>query len=199
MSPGATFERVYLALKASLTSGELRSGDPLEPKALGEDLAASITPIRDALHRLVGERLVEAPRNDGFRVPILTEASLRYLYQWNLELLLLALRGSRAAAPAANKADLPDIAEIALAIAHRHPNPELLSAVAQLNGQLAPARARERAFLSDTELEIVQLRSSSAADDPRSQRAELVAYHRRRVRIVPQLIEALAAPEPPPR
>jgi DNA-binding GntR family transcriptional regulator len=196
MSPGATFERVYLALKASLSSGELRPGDPLEPKTLGEDLAASITPVRDALHRLAGERLVEAPRNDGFRVPVLTEASLRHLYQWNLELLLLAVRGSRAPVAHATEAGLPGFAELALAIAQRHPNPELHSAVAQLNGRLAPTRARERPFLSDTGLEIVQLRTSLATDDPRNLRAELVAYHRRRLRIVPQLIEALAAPEP---
>ena len=67
MSPGPIFERVYLALKAQVTSGAFAPGDRLEPAALGEALNASITPVRDALHRLVGERIVEAPRNEGNR------------------------------------------------------------------------------------------------------------------------------------
>lgn len=49
-----------------------------------------MTPARDALHRLTGERLVEAPRHEGFRVPMLTETMLRHLCGWHLDLLLLA-------------------------------------------------------------------------------------------------------------
>ena len=67
------------------------AGRHLEPVAIGHDLSASITPVRDALHRLVGERLVEAPRNDGFRVPIITELALRQLYGWQTALLRLAV------------------------------------------------------------------------------------------------------------
>ena len=92
MSPGPTFDRVYLALKEQVAAGSFAPGDHLEPAVIGEDLNASITPVRDALHRLVGERIVEAPRNDGFRVPAPTEAELRDLYGWNRDLLDLALR-----------------------------------------------------------------------------------------------------------
>ncbi len=192
MSPGATFERVYLALKAALASGEMRAGDPLEPKALGDDLASSITPVRDALHRLVGERIVEAPRSDGFRVPILTETSLRHLYDWKLELLLLALRSPGAPALPVTAADVPDIAAAALAIARRHPNPELCSAVAQLNARLAPVRAREASVLGHIEGELMELVSLLRAEELRDLRRALISYHRRRLRMVPQLIEALA-------
>ena len=196
MSPGATFERVYIALRAALTSGELRPGDPLEPMVLGSDLAASITPVRDALHRLVGERLVEAPRNDGFRVPMLTEACLRHLYGWNLELLLLALRGARRLSAPAADTELPDIAALALAVARQHPNPELAASVAQLNARVAAARAREQALLPDIETELAQIRSSFEHADRAGLRRGLLAYHRRRVRVVPQLVEALAGREP---
>ena len=66
-------------------------GDRLEPALLSEELNASVTPVRDALHRLTGERLVEAPRHEGFRTPMMTETPLRQLYSWHLDLLLLAL------------------------------------------------------------------------------------------------------------
>ena len=91
MTAPGTFDRVYAALKQRLRSGDYRPGDRLEPAALSEELNASVTPIRDALHRLTGERLVEAPRHEGFRVPMLTETMLRHLYAWHQDLLLLAI------------------------------------------------------------------------------------------------------------
>src|ERR1700746_388476 len=94
ISPG-TFERVYAAIKARLRSGVYRPGERLEPAALADELNASVTPIRDALHRLTGERLVEAPRHEGFRVPMLTETTLRHLYAWHQDLLLLAILNRR--------------------------------------------------------------------------------------------------------
>ena len=75
MSPGPTFERVYHALKEQLGSARFAAGEHLEPATLSHELNASITPVRDALHRLVGEGLVEAPRGDGFRVPAPAKAA----------------------------------------------------------------------------------------------------------------------------
>jgi len=196
MSPGATFERVYLALKASIFSGELRPGEQLDPRALGEDLASSITPVRDALHRLVGERLVEAPRNDGFRVPLLSEASLRHLYGWNQELLALALRGPPAPSARSAPSEPAGMAELALAIAQRHPNPEIAFAVAQLNGRMAAVRAQEPALVSGIDAEMRQIRDSFEAGDAAALRRALATSHRRRLRIVPQLVEVLAGTQP---
>lgn len=92
MSPGATFERVYNELKRMLAEGELPPGSPIEPALIGRQLASSITPVRDALHRLTGERLVEAPSHNGFRVPLPSEAALRDLYNWNGLVLGLAAK-----------------------------------------------------------------------------------------------------------
>src|SRR5690349_3688178 len=94
-SPG-TFERVYAAIKQRLREGVYRPGERLEPALLAEELNASVTPVRDALHRLTGERLVETPRHEGFRVPMMTEPLLRFLYGWHLALLLLAVMKHRA-------------------------------------------------------------------------------------------------------
>src|SRR3954470_19965120 len=98
MTPPGTFERVYAAIRQRLREGVYRPGDRLEPALLSDELNASVTPVRDALHRLTGERLVDAPRHEGFRVPMMTETQLRQLYAWHLELLLLAVMKHRATA-----------------------------------------------------------------------------------------------------
>ena len=80
MTPPGTFERVYLAIRQWLRDGLYPPGHRLEPAMLSDQLNASVTPVRDALHRLTGERLVEAPRHEGFRIPMMTETLLRHLY-----------------------------------------------------------------------------------------------------------------------
>src|SRR5579872_5196064 len=97
MTPPGTFERVYAAIRQRLRDGVYKPGERLEPAALADELSASITPVRDALHRLTGERLVEAPRHEGFRVPMMTETMLRQLYSWHRDLLLLAVVNHRTA------------------------------------------------------------------------------------------------------
>src|SRR5690242_2313518 len=108
MAPPGTFDRVYAALKQRLRKGVYRPGTRLEPAALSDELNASVTPVRDALHRLTGERLVEAPRHEGFRAPMMTETLLRQLYAWHLDLLLLAVMKHRALAPAEESASDDD-------------------------------------------------------------------------------------------
>ena len=93
MSPGATMERVYLDLKARILSGEFSPGTRLDPAQLSHSLAASATPVRDALNRLSGERLVESWHQEGFRQPQLAEADIADLYDWAGALLALALKG----------------------------------------------------------------------------------------------------------
>lgn len=83
MSPGATMERVYFDLKGRILAGDFAPGERLDPARLADDLAASATPVRDALHRLSGERLVDSWHQEGFRLPLLAEVDLHDLYCWS--------------------------------------------------------------------------------------------------------------------
>jgi hypothetical protein len=201
MSPGATFERVYLALKASLVAGELRAGDPLEPKALGDDLSSSITPVRDALHRLVGERLVEAPRNDGFRVPVRSEAMVRDLYGWRGRLLLSALAHaaplagqapSRDEASSAAKREGRSAAPLFLAIAELSGSGELRLAVGSANDRLQALQQAEASLIRTMSEELALLEESFAAGDFPHLRRLVADYHRRRERLVPEILSRTA-------
>jgi DNA-binding GntR family transcriptional regulator len=198
VNPGPTFDRVYLALKAQLTSGRFPPGEHLEPASLGDELNASITPVRDALHRLVGERIVEAPRNDGFRVPAPTEAELRDLYRWNRELLDLAvrrrasgrgnLRHDVSVAETCLRAPNLVVAELFRHIAALSGNPEHELAVASLNDRLGAVRISEERLFEDWAGELEGLREAYARDDMTGLRRGIGAYHRRRQRCVPELL-----------
>lgn len=94
MSPGATMERVYHTIKRRIMHGDFAPGERLESILLARELGASATPVRDALHRLAGERLLGSWHQEGFRQPILTEADLHDLYAWSASLLRLALDGA---------------------------------------------------------------------------------------------------------
>ena len=191
MSPGPTFDRVYLWLKEQLIAGALPPGSALEPSHLSDALATSITPIRDALHRLAGERLVDASWGEGFRVPAPTEAELRGLYAWHYMLLDLALRASNPIRPIVGSADeLKLIADIALRIARRG-GAEQIASVASVGDRLGAPRAAEIKLFADTDQEIDLLRALILNDDVRGLKKTLGAYHRRRMRAVPDIVLAM--------
>lgn len=194
MTPPGTFDRVYAAIRQRLQHGLYRPGDRLEPALLSSELNASVTPVRDALHRLTGERLVEAPRHEGFRVPMMTETLLRHLYAWHLDLVLLAALKHRSAAGGGidiDGADRPqhqDHQALFLALARATGNPEHASALEALSGRLEPVQRLEEYFLDETEAETIAIVRALRTQDRRALRTNLLRYHRRRLRIVPDLL-----------
>jgi DNA-binding GntR family transcriptional regulator len=200
MTPPGTFERVYAAIRQRLRQGAYRPGARLEPAMLSDELNASVTPVRDALHRLTGERLVEAPRHEGFRAPMMTETLLRHLYAWHLDLLLLALmkhrttavaeqtlsNNGRSQSPAHERANA-----MFLALARSAGNPEHAAAVETVTERLEPVQRLEAIFLDETEAETAEIIRSLRSNDRTALRRALVRYHRRRQRIVPELVLSL--------
>ena len=91
MNAGSTMERVYLDLKAQIIAGTYPPGSRLDPFHLAKPLAASATPVREALHRLAGERIIDSWHQEGFRQPIFAEADLCDLYAWGAALIDLLL------------------------------------------------------------------------------------------------------------
>jgi DNA-binding FadR family transcriptional regulator len=196
MGPPGTFERVYVAIKEMLRRGAARPGERLEPAALSEQLYSSVTPIRDALHRLAGERLVDAPRQEGFRVPLVTETGLRHLYAWHHDLLLLAiLRRNSSPRPVASGDETAEFAGAELSrrwlfqeLARATGNPEHELALKSVCDRLEPFEQLESALLDAIEEESMRISQSIESGDRRQLRRSLVHYHRRRERIIPELV-----------
>jgi DNA-binding GntR family transcriptional regulator len=190
------FDRVYGGLRTMLRQGAAAPGARLDPAALASTLVASITPVRDALHRLAGERLVEATA-DGFQVPVLSEPDLRDLYAWNHQLLLLALRTSpRSRAgfvePPPAEAHSAEIAEsLFAAVARASGNREQLLAIEALNDRLHAVRRAELGVLAQVGQELADMLEA----DLRTLRGLLGRYHRRRMAAVPDIVRALYRPQ----
>lgn len=199
--PPGTFERVYAAIKQRLREGIYKPGGRLEPAVLSDELNASVTPIRDALHRLTGERLVDASRQDGFRVPIMTETTLRQLYAWHLDLLLLAVAkrripktgdGQIVGDPTTGTDSLSQgLNQLFQALAAASGNPEHTAALRALSERLGPVQRAEELFLEQTDTETEEIVRAISSCDRKALRRSLVRYHRRREQIVPQLLASL--------
>lgn len=196
VNPGATSERVFEALKRDVMSGDWPPGTKLEPALLADQLNSSVTPVRDALHRLAGARLVEMRASEGFYLPLVTEPGLRDLYQWNGELLRTLVRGWTSHREPLKADALP--ADIGRAItaffelfAGRTDNREYIHQIDLANERLAAARVAERQVFDDLEPE---LRAMAVAFDnrPTSELLKLVAaYHRRRLHATAAIVRAL--------
>lgn len=196
MSPGPTFDRVYLALKEKLRSGGYPPGAHLEPATIGDELCASITPVRDALHRLAGERLVESPRHNGFRTPFLSEATLRHMLRWSSEVALLALASTHPARSLAEALEPePHSAPDLLAgVARLSRNPEHWWAMLAINDRLAPLQPHAGEIVGGLEDELAGLRDALRNEERSALRRCVILYHRRREREVTRFVEALQPP-----
>ena len=65
-------DRAYAALKKGLIAGQFKPGEVLTIRQLATRYGISVTPVREALQRLVAERSLEMLRNRSIAVPVLT-------------------------------------------------------------------------------------------------------------------------------
>jgi DNA-binding GntR family transcriptional regulator len=194
MNSGATSERVYDALKHRILHRMFRPGDRLDPAILGQALSSSVTPVRDALHILAGERLVTTRTGDGFHMPALDAPALEDLYAWNGQVLDLALRvgaGATLSPPGEAPSGYADrVARLFGRIAERTGNCEHRTAIEALNDRLHAARIAEAEILPDCIAELAELAALSV-DDRAKLRQALAPYHRRRRRAAAAIVRAL--------
>lgn len=190
MNAGAVSERVYAGLKSRILERKYRPGDRLDPATLGEALNSSVTPVRDALHRLAGERLIEARTSEGFYLPRIDLAGLNDLYGWTQDIVTAAVRSWReqaaGAVPPACAGDdaalVPATAAAFAAIGQRSTNVEHRAALAAVNDRLHAVRLAEIRVLKDVADEIDGLYAAIAAGSATMVRQRTAAYHRRRHR-----------------
>lgn len=208
MAPEAVItERVYHAVKARLLSGSFAPGVRLEVKAIAEDQGISITPVRDAIHRLVGERLLDIQAHGGFQVPMISEPLLRDLYAWNSQLALLAIGLEHAPRPnmlsaiskqTTNGASAEDIVAAAASvfdwIADRSRNREHRAAVSLANDRLHLARLAEVRLIAEARRELRHLARlvESRAHDAAT--GAILTYHHQRIGRVAEIVERIHSP-----
>lgn len=97
---------VYLAICDGLTKGHFKPGDPVRIRALADLLGTSVTPVRDAVLRLVHDRALVMKSARDIRVPMLTSDEYQEIREIRLSLEALA------AMKAAEKATVADIEHV---------------------------------------------------------------------------------------
>ena len=189
MSRAHRTARAYALLKRQIMTGERHAAERLDPARLARELEVSATPVRDALHQLHGERLVEAWPRGGFKVPMLSESELSDLYGWNGEIaagLLRYVRSSLVPPPTLAPHDPDDLAETARAyfagLATWLGHGEHQAAIAQASDRLHRARLAEGDIFPDAHQELAALIECQARASLSELREFLVTYHQRRQR-----------------
>lgn len=102
-------EQVHARMRQALIDGQFKPGQVLTIRYLAEQLGTSIMPVREALHKLTVERVLELMPTRSVRVPVLTAAEFGEICEARM-----ILEGSMAelAAARASEADIERIEKI---------------------------------------------------------------------------------------
>lgn len=187
-----TAEYIYRRIRHEIVGGAFAPGTMLKLNRLTDQFGASATPVRDALNRLVGERLVVLLPGGGFRVRPLDADRLAGLYRWHGHLIQIALDRplptSAREGIGALKHEALEPGQVAAAserlfgvLASVPQNEELEQAVAAVSRALARARALEHRLLPDVVGEFSQLLDTIDREQIDAARQAMARYHRERV------------------
>lgn len=195
--PKDPFGAALETLRDHLRDGRLVSGEPLTITDLARDLGLSATPVREALSRLAGERLIEDRRGRGYFAPRLDVSDLVELYGLRRLYLAEALAADDgpAAFPTADEAMLAlpianQLNQILDWIVARAGNRALFDAYRQVGERLAPSMRAEAQVLPLAD-ELASLHTALA--DRGELASALVRLHEARRLRAPELIRALRA------
>jgi DNA-binding GntR family transcriptional regulator len=196
-------DRAYRHLKHRLLIGEYSLGSRIDAQGIADDLVTSITPVRDAIQRLVGERLLDALPNGGFQATAITAPALLDLYDWNIRLAQMgaqcpphpdeplaalldvaALQNDPEAFVTATAALFSHLAKHSGNQAHRQ-------TVAQLNERLHAARLAEALTLKGAFDEYSRLVRTLDSHRRKAIADRLTAYNQRRKQKIVEIVGAI--------
>jgi DNA-binding GntR family transcriptional regulator len=108
--PVSLAERAYQLLRADIISCILRPGQQVVQSRLAERYQIGTTPIRDALHRLALENLVQPVPRSGYVIAPITLSDIQEMFELRF---LLESFAARMAAARGSEDDLQEIARLA--------------------------------------------------------------------------------------
>jgi DNA-binding GntR family transcriptional regulator len=103
---GNLSERVYAIIRTALMDGQYQPGDRLRISTLAEEFGVSITPVREAIFRLVSDHALDMKAATSIYVPELTVSQLR-----EIQLIRHLLEGE-AAGMAALRVTAPELEKL---------------------------------------------------------------------------------------
>ncbi len=108
--PTSLADRAYLAIRDQLIMLQIQPGEPMDDDRLAKSLGMGRTPVREALKRLEGDRLVVSfPRRGTFATGM-DIADLAHISEIRVQLEPLAARRAAERAPRPTRTELDDLA-----------------------------------------------------------------------------------------
>ena len=189
-------QRAYTSLKLDLIEGRIASGR-INIGQLADRYGMSATPVREAMLRLVGEALLDMPVTGGFEIPSLDENAARHLFILSQYVMLTAAscRSSLLVSHDFNQQDElgapPPIELLFDSISQVTQNVFFMHLVRNLNDRMRRIRRAEERKLSGLRREFDALLGKIERGNRQSIRRSVVAYHRRRIRNLPEIMSGL--------
>lgn len=194
-------QQVYEAIKGMLRDGKFRPGERIEAGVVAMQLHVSASPVRDSLHTLAGELLVEAHAHEGFSAPAFTEGGLRDLYWWNRQHLLAAvelghysplIQSTETIERLFRDLQIADAtAQVFAVLVRQAGNAEVLRSLVNINERLARPRALESQVLGHTVDELLAIYEAWHRRDFAALRQLLITYFDRRTAVIADLVRLL--------
>src|SRR5215211_3063807 len=103
-------DKAYVAIRDRLIMLDIRPGDPIDDDELAKDLGVGRTPVREALKRLEGDRLVVSYPRRGTFATGMDISDLAHISEIRAQLEPLAARRAAERAPRATRAELDELA-----------------------------------------------------------------------------------------
>jgi len=199
-----TQDRIYNAIKADYQEGLYRPGSRIDLQAIADRHRASTTPVREAIHRLIGERLVEPHGEGGFQLAVPDAERLIHLYAWYCQQVLgalhllhegaltRALEPFRVSAPAKGIHQQTErVARVFEAIANATKNLEIAHQIAAGNERLHYVRRAEGLLFPNIGRELLGLTRNGKLSGIPNLRRRITAYHDRRILHAGAIADAL--------
>lgn len=193
MAPEAlTADRLHRDIKELIMRGHFAPGLPLTVQAMADEFGTSISPVRDALNRLVGERLVEMQGGGGFAIPAITPRNTHDLYALHADLVRAAVKNAdgfeRMIGPPSEliegSADARSVAQVAAEffalVASCSHNLEHFDAITGTGDRLAVRRLHEGGPARRC-IELSALWNVTKSGNKSAIRSAMWQYHRRRL------------------
>lgn len=109
-APASLADRAYLAVRDQLIMLDIQPGEPIDDDELAKALGVGRTPVREALKRLEGDRLVVSfPRRGTFATGM-DIADLAHISEIRVQLEPLAARRAAERAPRSTRTELDELA-----------------------------------------------------------------------------------------
>lgn len=206
-------EGPYRRLKDLILRNHYRPGMHLKVADLADELGVSTTPVREALNRLVVERLIDGAPGLGFFARQPSELEIRNLYDMNQWYLGLALSEAERAPTHSDSSRISALTsalgsvaedaaereecianatgEFTLLVAEQARNSEIFRSVGNINDRLYYVRICESRLLQDSISQLQTMFQQFHARQLDDLRQSIKAYHETRAALLPDLMREL--------